>query len=87
MTNYDKKKDHLLNDLIAVIDKLDESLMKLNDLEGSSYRKNSLKKWYEEKKAIHEIKKLLHDINKYEKYSEKEMEKFEKEFEDYDIWA
>lgn len=86
MANYEKRKEHLLNDLTTIIEKLDGNLAKLEDIDASNYRKHSLKKWCEEKKAIHEIKKLLHDVNKYEKYDEKEMDKFEKEFEEYDIW-
>ena len=84
MTDYEKKKDHVLNKLVEVIEELDENIAAIDDLDEDS-KKHRLKKWYHEKKAIHEIKKILHDVNKYEKYDEKEMEKFEKELEEYDI--
>nr|WP_181040991.1 hypothetical protein [Enterococcus faecium] len=43
-------------------------------------KKHEFKKWFAEKKAIHEIKHLLHEVDKYDKYDEKEMEKIEKTF-------
>lgn len=84
MMNYENKKEHIIKDLVKIIDALDADLIELSALNGTGSRKKSLKKWYAEKKALHEIKKLLHDINKYEKYDEKEMKKIEKEFEHFD---
>lgn len=85
MMNYEYKKEPIIKDLVHIIDTLDADLIELSSLDGTVSRKNSLKKWYAEKKAIHEIKKLLHDINKYEKYDEKEMKQIEREFKDFDI--
>lgn len=87
MMNYENKKEHLIKDLVKIIDNLDTNLMELGSLDGTGSKKNNLKKWYIEKKAIHEIKKLLHDINKYEKYDEKEMEQVEKEFKNFNFWS
>ncbi|MCA9766075.1 MAG: hypothetical protein KC455_06625 [Carnobacterium sp.] len=83
MMNDERKKETLLIELVKVSDKLDVDLMELGYLDGSSSIKNSLKKWYAKKKAIHEIKKLVHKVNKYEK----EIERYEKQFENVDTWS
>ncbi|AEB28882.1 MAG: hypothetical protein ABS916_07965 [Carnobacterium sp.] len=84
MADYEEKKDHVLNKLVTVIEELDENIATVEDLSEDPTKQHRLKKWYYEKKAIHDIKKILHDVNKYEKYDDKEMKKFEKEIEKFD---
>ena len=37
-----------------------------------------MKKWFVEKKAIHQIKKVLYEADKCDRYEEKELEKVKK---------
>ncbi|MBC9708836.1 MAG: hypothetical protein H9W80_06245 [Enterococcus sp.] len=78
--NYEKKEDKVVEKIAKTIEKLDTELAKIDSLNEDNDKKHRLKKWFEEKKAIHEIKHLLHEIGKYEKYDEKEMKKIEEEF-------
>ncbi|MFZ1252175.1 MAG: hypothetical protein WAR04_07250 [Streptococcus suis] len=87
MADLEQKKEHVLENLVTVIEELDENLMTVDALGEDTKKKHRLKKWYYEKKAIHDIKKILHDVNKYEKYDDKEMKKFEKELDEYDEWT
>lgn len=50
MMNYENKKEHIIIDLVNIIDNLDTNLMELGSLDGTGSRKNSLEKWYAEKK-------------------------------------
>lgn len=79
MANYNKKEESVINNMVNVLSKLDNSLVELDSLENDS-KKHSIKTWYYEKKAIHEIKKIMSDIDKYDKYDDKELEKIDKEF-------
>ncbi|MGX7149936.1 hypothetical protein [Enterococcus ureasiticus] len=39
---------------------------------GKNCKHQSMKLWFEEKKAIYEVKRLLHEIGQYDKYNEAE---------------
>lgn len=82
MTNYEEKKDKVIDKMAETLMKLDEVLEKLeaNKEDDKSHR---MKEWYEEKKVIHEFKRLLHEIQKYDHYDEKEEAKIDKQFEEY----
>ena len=84
MTNYDKKEEKVVDDVVKVLNELDTNLDKLDQVE-SDEKKHSVKTWYYQTKAIHNIKKILHNIKKYEKYDEKELEQVEKELEKYGL--
>ncbi|APB32100.1 hypothetical protein ACWN6Y_05450 [Vagococcus teuberi] len=84
MTNYEKKEDKVIDDVVKVLNELDANLDKLDQVETDP-KNHSVRKWYYESKALHNIKRILHDIEKYEKYDEKEFEKIEKEFEKYGL--
>lgn len=81
MTNYDKKEEHVLNDIAKVMEKLDKYLDEELALEGTPDKKHEIKKWYVQRRALHEVKRLLHDVDKYDKYEDKELQQFEKDFE------
>lgn len=80
MTNYDKKEDTIVEKILLAVEKLDTDLDKIDALDEDHDKKHEIKKWFEEKKAVHQIKKILHDEKKYEKYDAKELEKAEKYF-------
>jgi len=82
MTNYEKKEEKVLDDIVKVIEKLDKYLDEEVDLEGTPEKKHELKKWYVQRRALHEIKRLLHDVDKYDKYEEKELTQVADNFED-----
>lgn len=75
MTNYEEKEIKVVENIGKTLEKLDTELSKLDSLEEGS-KKHPIKKWFAEKKALHEIKHILHEANRYEKYDEKEMVKF-----------
>jgi len=79
MTNYEKKEENVINNMVEVLSKLDNNLTELDALENDS-KKHSIKTWYYEKKAVHEMKKVMSDADKYDKYDDKELDKVEKEF-------
>ncbi|MCI0130571.1 MULTISPECIES: hypothetical protein [Enterococcaceae] len=81
MTNYDKKEEKVLDDIAKVMEKLDKYLDEEVSLEDTPDKKYEIKKWYVQRRALHEIKRLLHDVDKYDKYEAKELEQFEKDFE------
>lgn len=59
-------------DLIAkTLEMLDLELAYLKENEATSKRQ-SMKLWFEEKKAIYEVKRILHEINYYDQYNEEE---------------
>lgn len=76
MKNYEKKDKNVVENIIRTMEKLDYELAKLNTLEQDK-KKHALKRWFIEKKALHEIKYILHEANLYETYDEKEMVGFE----------
>ena len=80
MANYERKEEEALNEILGTINRLDNTLSKIYDLDTQDTQKHAIKKWYEEMKAIHEIKRTLHKIEKYDNYDEKELEAFEKDF-------
>lgn len=82
MKDYEKKEMHVLDNIADTVAKLDVELGKLDSLEEDS-KKHNIKKWYAEKKAIHEIKHILHEVGKYEKYNENEMKDFANYFESF----
>ena len=53
MTNYNKKEQHCLTKIYSTIQKLDETLLKIDE------STNSLSYFLEQEKAIHEIKVIL----------------------------
>jgi len=76
MENYKKKDKNVVENIIKAMEKLDYELAKLNTLKQDK-KKHALKRWFIEKKALHEIKHILHEANLYETYDEKEMADFE----------
>ncbi|HAP3574435.1 TPA: hypothetical protein IUD81_002673 [Enterococcus faecalis] len=74
MANYEEKEATALARIIEVLNKLDSNLEELDFLDEDS-KKNSMKKWLVEKRAMHEIKKIAHAAGKYDKYDEKELQK------------
>lgn len=78
MTDYEKKEDHVLDHIAHAVLKLEDELTKLDALEEDDAKKHEIKKWYAEKKALHEIKRILHEAGKYDKYEEKELEQLDK---------
>lgn len=76
MKNYEKKDKNVVENIIRTMEKLDYELAKLNTLEQDK-KKHALKRWFIEKRALHEIKHILHEANLYETYDEKEMVDFE----------
>lgn len=80
MTDYEKKEESAINKILAAVEKLDTDLDNLNSLDEDKDKQHEMKKWFAEKKAMHEIKKILHDEKKYEKYDDKELEQAEKYF-------
>ncbi|WP_297076325.1 hypothetical protein [uncultured Enterococcus sp.] len=83
MTNYEKKEEKVFDKIAEYVEKLDETLTTLNELNEDTEKKHRIKKWYESKKSVHEIKRILHEEGKYAKYDKDEMNKIEKEFSDY----
>lgn len=83
MADYEKKESEVLEKIAKTVEKLDTTLTELDNLDEDKNKKHGIKKWYEEKKAIHEIKHILHEVGKYAKYDEDEMKKIDKYFEDY----
>ena len=84
MTDYEKKEEKVIDNVVKVLNELDTNLDKLDQLEDDE-KKHSVKTWYYQTKAVHDIKKILHDVQKYEKYDDKELEKIEKELEKYGL--
>ena len=82
MSNLEHKEEKTLDKIIATVNKLDKELDELDTLSENPEKKQNLKKWLVERKAIHEIKKILHEAGKYEKYDEKELDKEFKEIND-----
>lgn len=76
MKNYEKKDKNVVENIIKTMKTLDYELAKLNTLEQDK-KKHALKRWFIEKRALHEIKHILHEANLYETYDEKEMVDFE----------
>lgn len=74
MTDYEKKEDKALEKIANTLNNLDETLAKLDSLENDDEKTHRIKKWFEEKKAIHEIKKIEHEAGKYDNYDEDELE-------------
>ena len=74
MTNYEAKEEKSLDKIVATLSKLDNTLSELDTLDGDDKKKHEIKKWLEEKKAIHEIKKVAHEAGKYENYDEAELD-------------
>lgn len=85
MTNYEKKEDKAIEKILHAVDKLDKDLSKIDSLNEDVDKKHEMRKWFAEKKAIHEIKKILHEEDKYDKYDEKELEKIETYFSSFDF--
>ncbi|MBV7391503.1 hypothetical protein KUA55_12490 [Enterococcus sp. ALS3] len=81
MTDYEKKEENVANNVTDTVVKLDSELDKLNSLNEDTSKEHEFKKWYAEKKAIHEIKHILYDAGKYDKYDEDEMNKIDTYFE------
>lgn len=77
MTDYEKKEEHVLDKIAKEVVKLEEELTKIDALEDDNKQKHEIKKWYAEKKAMHEIKRILHEAGKYDKYEEKELEQLD----------
>jgi hypothetical protein len=76
MKNYEEKQVKVVENIVNTVEELDQELAKLDMLEQDK-KKHALKKWYIEKKALHEIKHILHEAKRYEKYDEKEMADFQ----------
>ncbi|WP_242384930.1 hypothetical protein [Enterococcus faecalis] len=74
MSNYEEKEAKALVKIGEILSKLDSNLEELDTLNEDD-KKHSMKKWFVEKKAIHEIKKIAHEVGKYDKYDEKELQK------------
>lgn len=74
----EKKEERVIARIVNTINQLDESLRSLDKIEESS-KTQAIKKWYEEKKAMHEIKNILHEVGRYEQYDEKELEQWNTE--------
>ncbi|MBV7390525.1 MULTISPECIES: hypothetical protein [Enterococcus] len=80
MADYEKKEENVLNNIADTVVRLDGELDKLNSLNEDTTKKHEFKKWYAEKKAIHEIKHILHEVGKYAKYDDDEMKKIDDYF-------
>ena len=76
MNKYEEKETKVIDNIVKTIEKLDQELAKLDTLEQDK-KKHAMKKWFVEKKALHEIKHILHEANRYEKYDDKEIADFE----------
>lgn len=74
----EQKEEVIIDKIVKTINKLDATLTSLDGIEESG-KKHTLKKWYEEKKAMHEIKKILHEAGRYEKYDEKELDQWDED--------
>ncbi|WP_427814996.1 hypothetical protein ACQKTA_13350 (plasmid) [Enterococcus sp. 22-H-5-01] len=83
MTDYEKKEEKVLDNIANTVVKLDDELSKLNSLNENTTKEHEFKKWYAEKKAIHEVKHILHEVGKYAKYDDDEMKKIDKYFENF----
>lgn len=83
MTDYEKKEEKVLDNIANTVVKLDDELNKLNSLNEDTTKEHEFKKWYAEKKAIHEVKHILHEVGKYAKYDDDEMKKIDKYFENF----
>lgn len=80
--SYEKKEEKIVEKIIAAVDKLDNELDEIDALSEDT-KKHKMKKWFAEKKALHEIKKILHEEGRYAKYDEKELQKEFEEFDNY----
>ncbi|WP_282709508.1 hypothetical protein [Ligilactobacillus sp. Marseille-Q7487] len=69
------KYEKIVNQIAETIVKLDDDLAQIDAASEPKDKMHEMKKWFAEKKAIHEVKRLLHEVSKYEKYDEKELEK------------
>lgn len=81
MATIAEKETKIVDKIATAVQKMDDELAKLDALNEDKDKKHTMKKWYAEKKAIHQIKHILHEIGKYEKYDDKELEKVAKFFE------
>ncbi|MBP1041158.1 hypothetical protein I6N95_09090 [Vagococcus sp. BWB3-3] len=80
MTEYEKKTNLVLESIAETIMALDETLSQIETSHQETTRTREMKKWYEEKKAIHELKRLLYDNGKYNTYDPNELKKTEAYF-------
>lgn len=80
MANDEKKEAKVLDNIADTVAKLDSELDKLDALNADTSKEHEFKKWYAEKKAIHDVKHILHDVGKYSKYDEDEMKKVDAYF-------
>lgn len=78
MPNFDKKEQETLKKIVTTINKLDKYLDEIADTPDD---KKDIKKWYAQKRAVHEIKRLLHEINQYDTYDDEELTKTDDNFE------
>jgi len=70
MADHEKKILKALLEIEKTIEKLDETLCKLDDADGKK-----VKHFVEQEKAIHEIKKILRAVDRIDKYEEKDAAK------------
>lgn len=82
VAKLEEKQLKVIDDIAARLIKLDEEIAKIDALKEAHGDHFSFRKWFEEKKAVHEIRRILKDAGKYQKYDEKEIEKIEKFFKD-----
>lgn len=69
----DKQAEALLK-IASTVDKLEDTLKKINETD------NKMLTWYEQKKAVHEIKKILSETVTYNDYDESEYLLFMSEY-------
>lgn len=79
MSDYEKKEAQILEKIGTILNSLDGELNKIDTLDADG-KSHHIKKWYAEKRAIHDIKKIVHEAGKYQNYDDKELEKIDKMF-------
>lgn len=80
ITEDEQKQSKVLDTIAETIMTLDDTLNQIEALNQGTTRTREMKKWYEEKKTIHELKRLLYDSGKYPTYDADELKKIETYF-------
>lgn len=69
INNYRKTELRKLNNIKKTMDKLDRHLEEIDKLNEKNNDNHELRKWAENRKAIHEIQHILNELGKYDKYA------------------
>jgi len=80
MLSSKKEKMDALNAISKILINLDQTLSEMDSSESPDAHRYTVRKWYEDKKALHEIKRALYQVGQYSRYDEKELNPFISEY-------